>query len=92
MNSFQERYGNITLWEFNKRKREFKREYEYLKKLPNYRDEIRSYKEFIYSLDMAEYKRDKIWEYLNDDLTEIGLYEFVRGVYTGGRYGFDKKK
>ena len=34
---------------------------------------------------MAEYKRDKIWEYLNDDLTDIGLYEFIMGVYSGRR-------
>ena len=84
-NSFQQKYGDITLWEFNKRKREFKKEYKYIRTQKNYREETRAYREFIYGLKMAEYKRDKIWEYLNDDLTDIGLYEFIMGVYTGRR-------
>lgn len=83
MNSFQERYGNITLWEFNERRKEFKREYEYLKTTPNYREQIREFKDFIYGLTMAEYKKDKMWEFLNDDLGDMGMYEFTRGVYSG---------
>ena len=82
-NSFQQKYGDITLWEFNMRKREFKREYKYIRTQPNYREETRAYKEFIYGLKMTEYKKDKIWEYLNDDISEKKLSEFIVGVYSG---------
>lgn len=93
-NVFQNKYGNITLWEFNNRRQEFKKEYKYIRTLKNYREQTIAYKEFIYGLKMAEYKRDKIWEYLNDDLTDIGLYEFITGVYSGrgGKSDFAKKR
>lgn len=37
---------------------------------------IRLWKTMIYSLHLAEWKRDKIWEYLNDDITKQELELF----------------
>lgn len=37
---------------------------------------VRLWKIMIYSLDLAEWKRDKIWEYLNDDITKEELEMF----------------
>lgn len=37
----------------------------------------RCWKTMIYSLEMEEWKRDKIWEYLNDDLDEKTLQMLI---------------
>lgn len=41
---------------------------------------IKCWKKMIYSLDMAEWKRDRIWEVLNGDITKEEL-EFI-ALYT----------
>jgi len=38
---------------------------------------IREIKDEIYSLKFEEWKRDKLWEYLNDDITYVDLWFFV---------------
>lgn len=81
---FEELYSNITLQEFNNNLEEFKREYDKVKK-QNYikLQLIRRWKNWIYSLKMAEYKKDKIWEYLNDDIDKEYFNHFVDAVYKG---------
>ena len=95
MNSFQKQFGDITLMEFTQRKEEFKELYERLW-LPPYRSTpaVKEFKTFIYSLEMAEYKKDKMWEYLNEDITGDQLEHFTNGVYSGWfkTKGFDKSK
>ena len=92
MNSFQLKYGNITLYDFNNRKEEFKEEYLYLRNSKSIK--LREFRDFIYSLQMSEYKKDKIWEYLNNDISSMDFSSFVDGVYTGrrGKSAFYKNK
>lgn len=38
---------------------------------------LREIKEDIYSLKFEEWKRDKLWEYLNNDIDYINLWQFA---------------
>ena len=81
---FEELYSNITLQEFNNNLEEFTREYDKVKKASYVRLQlIRKWKDWIYSLNMAEYKKDRIWEYLNDDIDREYFNHFVEAVYKG---------
>ena len=40
-------------------------------------DKIRQLKRSIYSLKFEEWKRDKLWEYINDDIEYTDLWSFV---------------
>lgn len=42
--------------------------------------EIRKLKNIIYSLDMAEYKKDIIWEILNEDIIDEELETIIKYV------------
>lgn len=79
-----EQYRGITLQEFYDNRDFFKKEYQKLRKPPYYRlQQLREFKNFIYLLDMRLYIRDRIWEYLNDDISEEYFGKFVEGVYKG---------
>lgn len=76
---FEEIYEDITLLEFSNLERMFKEEFGKID------DPIlkRRWKRFIFNFKMAEYKREKIWEYLNDDIGEEYFNHFVEGVHKG---------
>ena len=76
---FEELYKDISLLEFDRKKTIFKREYKRVQS-PIVK---RKWKNYIYSLKMAEYKKEKIWEYLNDDLKDDYFEHFVEGVHKG---------
>lgn len=38
---------------------------------------IIEYKTFIYSYQVAEWKKDKVWEFLNGDIEDIVFYEIA---------------
>lgn len=40
-------------------------------------EKIRKLKKSIYSLRFEEWKRDKLWEYINDDIEYIDLWRFI---------------
>lgn len=81
---FKELYKNITLMDFYKRMDMFKREYNKIRTNQYIRlGLIREWRSFIYSLDMELYKKDKIWEFLNDDISARDFSKFIRGVYYG---------
>lgn len=63
-----ENLSNITFKQFIESAKVLKDNFECLL-TPFFRPkEIRFWKTMIYSLDMVEWKRDKIWTYLNGDL------------------------
>lgn len=39
--------------------------------------QIMEMKKDIYSLNFEEWKKDKLWEYLNDDISYVDLWFFV---------------
>ena len=81
---FKELYSNMTLQDFYDNKQMFKEEYLKVRKPPYYKLQLlREWKDFIYSLDLELYKRDRIWEYLNDDIDEEKFEKFVKST----RYG-----
>ena len=60
--------SNLTFRQFVESARALKDNYECLL-MPFFRPkEIRCWKTMIYSLNMVEWKRDKIWAYLNGDM------------------------
>lgn len=75
----KEQYKNISLLEFSELEDMFKQEFELIGEIAT----KRIWKEFIYSLNMAEYKRDRIWEFLNEDITKEYFDNFVIGVHKG---------
>ena len=79
---FKELYSNITLKEFYDNIDMFKSEYDKIKQSSYVKlHEMREWKNWVYSLKMAEYKRDKIWEFLNNDLTKEEFEHFVIAVH-----------
>lgn len=38
---------------------------------------LRKIKKDIYSLKFEEWKRDKLWEYINDDIDYVSLWQFI---------------
>lgn len=40
-------------------------------------EKIRKLKKSIYSLRFEEWKKDKLWEYINDDIEYIDLWRFI---------------
>ena len=52
----------------------------YYKKV--YKREIRKrWQKLIGSFNMADYKKEKIWEYLNNDISEEDFYKFVSSTF-----------
>ena len=76
---FEETYKNITLLEFGKKEEMFKKEY---KKATSTAIK-RRWKKFIFSFKMADYKRERIWEYLNDDIEKEYFDHFIEAVHKG---------
>lgn len=69
--------NNITLVEFYQQRIELKK---YYKKV--YKREIRRrWQHLIGSFRMADYKKEKIWEYLNNDISEDDFYKFVSSTF-----------
>ena len=69
--------NNITLIEFYTQRQELKK---YYKKV--YKREIRKrWQKLIGSFKMADYKKEKIWEYLNNDISEEDFYKFVSSTF-----------
>ena len=75
----EELYKDISLLEFDRKKAMFKAEYEKVQS-PIIK---RRWKKFIFSLDMVEYKREKMWEYLNGDLRDDYFEHFVEFAHKG---------
>lgn len=76
---FEILYKNITLLEFKEKKEIFKREFKKAK-TPIVK---RRWKKLIFNLKMADYKKEKIWEYLNDDMSKGAFDYFVDAVHKG---------
>ena len=75
----EELYKNITLLEFNKLEEMFYNKYNGIKTPIN----KRRFKKLIFSFHMADYKKEKIWEYLNNDLEKNDFDYFVEAVHKG---------
>lgn len=75
----EEKQKDITLLEFNILKIIIKREFDDV----NSQKEKRQWKKYIFSLHMADYKKEKIWEYLNDDIEDEYFEHFVEAVHKG---------
>lgn len=73
------KYKDITLLDFLEVKEAFKKEFDTI----TTREIIKEWRDFIYSLDMAEYKKDRMWEYLNGDMQPEDFTHFVIGVHKG---------
>lgn len=73
------KYKDITLLEFNILKNMIKREFDKV----NSPKEKRQWKVYIFSLHMADYKKERIWEYLNEDIEQEYFDHFVEAVYKG---------
>jgi len=43
-------------------------------------EDVRNLKRKIYSLEFEEWKKDKLWEFLNNDIDYSVLWSFVRGA------------
>lgn len=69
--------NNITLIEFYLQRVELKK---YYKKV-NKREIRRRWQHLIGSFNVAEYKKEKIWEYLNNDITEEEFKKFVSSTF-----------
>lgn len=76
---FEKLYKNITLLEFNEKKEMFRDQYE---KVTSSQVK-RRWKKFIFSFNMADYKRERIWEYLNGDIEKNYFESFVDAVHKG---------
>lgn len=63
-----ENLSNITFKQFINNCKVLKAQYEELFTPFLMKKTIRCWKVMIYSLDMVEWKRDKIWNYLNGDI------------------------
>ena len=76
---FEELYKDITLLKFNQIEKDFKEQFSKV------RNPIikRRWKKLIFSFHMATYKKEKIWEYLNDDLEQDKFDYFVEAVHKG---------
>lgn len=69
--------SNLTFRQFVESAQALKDNYECLL-MPFFRPkEIRCWKTMIYSLNIAEWKRDKIWNYLNGDMEYEELVKLV---------------
>lgn len=75
----EELYTDITLLEFNDIKETFKEQYN---KITSSQMRRRC-KRLVFSSKMADYKKEKIWEYLNGDIDDGYFEHFVEGVHAG---------
>lgn len=74
----KELYSNITFEDFVINREMFKREYD--KVVANV--EVREFKDYIYSLQTSMKKKDRMWEYLNNDINSKELIDSLyRGFY-----------
>lgn len=72
----RELYSNITFEDFVINRDVFKREYD--KVIAN--SEVREFRDYIYSLKTTMKKKDRMWEYLNND---INAKELIDSLYRG---------
>lgn len=74
---FEQRYKNLTLLEFSKIEDIFKLEYSKV-----YSNKIRKrWRELINTFPIAEYKKEKIWMFLNNDISKEKFDYFVEVVH-----------
>jgi len=74
----KELYSNITFEDFVINRDMFKKEYD--KVIAN--SEVKVWLEFIYSLKTSEKKKERMWEYLNNDINTKDLLDSLyRGFY-----------
>lgn len=76
---YEKMFSDITLIEFNQLEEMFKEDFDKIKS-PTIK---RRWKRLIFSLNMADYKKERIWEYLNNDIGKEYFDCFVEGVYAG---------
>ena len=76
---FEELYADITLLEFNGIEDTFKEEFNKVKN-PIIK---RRWKKLVFNFKMADYKKEKIWEYINNDLSKEKFDYFVSAVHKG---------
>lgn len=71
------KYTGITLIEFYTARKELKSIYSRV-----WQREIRKrWQRLINTFNMANYKKEKIWEYLNNDITEEEFTKFVNSTF-----------
>ena len=76
-----ELYSDITFEDFVINREMFKKEYD--KVVAN--SEVRLFRDYIYSLNASMKKKDRMWEYLNNDIdTKELLDSLYRGFYRKG--------
>ena len=74
---FEIQYKGISLLEFTNIKEIFKEEYTRCKTNAN----KKRYRNLINTFPIAEYKKEKIWMYLNNDITEQEFTKFVESTF-----------
>ena len=71
------KYTGITLIEFYMARKELKESYSKV-----WQREIRKrWQRLVSTFNMAEYKKEKIWEYLNNDILEKEFDKFVNSTF-----------
>lgn len=71
------KYTGITLIEFYMARKELKESYSKV-----WQREIRKrWQRLVSTFNMAEYKKEKIWEYLNNDISEEEFDKFVNSTF-----------
>lgn len=77
IDEIEKKYTGITLIEFYTARKELKRLYSRV-----WQREIRKrWQRLINTFKMANYKKEKIWEYLNNDITEENFTKFVNSTF-----------
>lgn len=77
IDEIENKYNNITLIEFYTSRKELKKEYDKV-----WQREIRKrWQRLIDTFKMSNYKKEKIWEYLNNDISEEDFTKFVDSTF-----------
>lgn len=77
IDEIEKKYTGITLIEFYTARKELKSAYSRV-----WQREIRKrWQRLIDTFKMANYKKEKIWEYLNNDITEEDFSKFVNSTF-----------
>lgn len=70
---FEEHFKNLTLIEFDNKKNIFKKYFN----MAHSNETIKRWRKLINTFQMAEYKKEKIWTFLNNDITKEEFEYFV---------------
>ena len=77
IDEIERKFNNITLIEFYTSRKELKKEYDKVWQ----RETRKRWQRLIDTFKMSNYKKEKIWEYLNNDITEEDFDKFVNSTF-----------